>query len=105
MVNGGLDHNKFGLILWWLVCFCIWQKNLGQTYQWLCISMQDVPKTTEAQKGGFQKTWSSPRCPLRSHSLVYIENHLFTVGIGPILNKELEFIFWYNRSDHTYVYS
>ena len=46
-------------------------------------------------------TCSSPICPLRSHSLVCIENHLFIVGIGPILNKELEFIF---RSDCTCVY-
>ena len=30
---------------------------------------------------------------VRSHSLVCIENHLFIVGIGPILNKELEPIF------------
>ena len=34
-----------------------------------------------------------------------IENHLFIVGIGPILNKELEFIYWSDRSDRTYVYS
>ena len=47
------------------------------------------------------KTWSRPRCPLRSHYLVCTENHLFIVGIGPILNKELEFIFWYDRSDRT----
>ena len=42
-------------------------------------------------------TCSSPRCPLRSHSLVCIENHLFIVGIGPFLNKELKFYFliWY----------
>ena len=53
-------------------------------------------------------TWSRPRCPLRSHSLVCIENNLFNVGIGPILNKELEFIFrsdHSDRSDRTYVYS
>ena len=47
-------------------------------------------------------TGSSPICPLRSHSLVYIENHLFIVGIGQILDKEIEFIY---RSDHTYVYN
>ena len=33
------------------------------------------------------KTWSIPICPLRYHSMVCIENHLFIVGIGPILNK------------------
>ena len=48
---------------------------------------------------------SSPRCPLRSHSLVYIENYLFIVEIGPILNKELEFIYRSDRSYHTYTYS
>ena len=50
-------------------------------------------------------TCSSQRCPLRSHSLVCIENHLFILGIGPILNKELEFIFRSDRSDRTCVYS
>ena len=43
-------------------------------------------------------------CPLRSHSLVCIKNQLFIVGIGPILNKELEFIFRSDRSDCTLVY-
>ena len=32
-------------------------------------------------------TCLNPRCPLRSNSLVCTENHLFIVGIGPILNK------------------
>ena len=36
-----------------------------------------------------QLTWSRPIFPLRSHSLVYTKNHLFTIGIVPILNKEL----------------
>ena len=35
------------------------------------------------------KMWSIPRCHLRYHSLVCIENPLFIVGIVPILNKEL----------------
>ena len=36
-----------------------------------------------------------------------IENYLFIVGIpvGPILNKEFEFIFRSDRSDRTYVHS
>ena len=38
-------------------------------------------------------TWTSPRCPLSSHSLVCIKKDSFIVRIGPILNKELEFIF------------
>ena len=46
-------------------------------------------------------TGSSPRCPLRSHSLVSIENHLFIVGIGPILNKEFKFIYQSDWSDFT----
>ena len=37
-------------------------------------------------------TWSSPRCHLCSHYSVCIKNHLFIVGIGPILNEELKFI-------------
>ena len=50
-------------------------------------------------------TCSSPRCPLPSHSLVCIENRLFIVGIGAILNKDLEFIFLSDRYDRTCVYS
>ena len=34
-------------------------------------------------------TCSSPRCPVPSHSLVCSENSLLIIGIGPILNKEL----------------
>ena len=44
-----------------------------------------------------------PRCPLQYHSMVYIKNHLFIVGIGQILNKELEFIYLSDHSDRTYV--
>ena len=39
--------------------------------------------------GGYLKTCSSPRSPLRSHSMVCSKNHLFIVGIGPICDKEL----------------
>ena len=51
------------------------------------------------------KTGYGPRCPLRSHYLVCIENHLLIVGIGPILNNELGFIYRYDRSDRTCVYT
>ena len=51
------------------------------------------------------ETGSSPRFPLRSHSLVCTKNHLFFVGIGPILNKEIKFIYRSDESDRTYVYS
>ena len=50
-------------------------------------------------------TCSSPRRAVRSHSLVCCENSLLIVGIGPILNKELELIFRSDRSDRTCVYS
>ena len=50
------------------------------------------------------RTGSIPRCPLRYHSLVCIENSLFIVGIGPILSKALEFIYRSDRSDRMYVY-
>ena len=53
----------------------------------------------------WHKTGSRPIFSLRSNSLVCIENHLFIVGIEPILNKELEFIFWSDRSNRTCVYS
>ena len=52
-----------------------------------------------------QKTCSSPRRAVRSHYLVCSENSLLIVGIGPILNKELELIFRSDRSDRTCVYS
>ena len=50
-------------------------------------------------------TWSSPRCPLRSHSLLCAENNLFIIGKGLILNKEFGFIFRSDRSDRTCVYT
>ena len=50
-------------------------------------------------------TDSIPKCPLRSHSLVCIENHLFIVGIGPILNKELKFNYRSDCSYFTFFYS
>ena len=50
-------------------------------------------------------TCSNPICTLRSHSLVYIQNNLFIIGIGPIINKEIKFIYRPDRSDCTYVYS
>ena len=56
-------------------------------------------------KPSLHMTWSSPRCPLRSHYLVCIENHLFIIGIGPILNKELKFIFRSDCSDRICVYT
>ena len=51
------------------------------------------------------KTGSRPRCPLRSHSLVRIKNHLFIIGLWLILNKELEFIYLFEHSDSTYIYT
>ena len=47
---------------------------------------------------------SSPRRDVRSHSLVCSENSLLIVGIGPIINKELELIFRSDCSDRTCVY-
>ena len=40
-----------------------------------------------------QQTFSSPRHPLRYHYLVCSENYLFIIGIGPIRDKYLIFIF------------
>ena len=51
------------------------------------------------------KTCSSPRRAVCSYSLVCSENSLLIVGIGPILNKELELVFRSDRSDRTCVYS
>ena len=51
------------------------------------------------------RTCSSPRRAVRSHSLVCSKNSLLIVGIGPILNKELEHIFRSDRSDRMCVYS
>ena len=69
----------------------------------------------DPSRGGGQTDWvmnrrpvdspHSPRCPLQSHSVVYIKNHLFIVQIGPIIDKELEPIYRSDRSDRTYGYS
>ena len=50
-------------------------------------------------------TCSGPIFPLNSHYLVYINNHLFTVVIGPILNKNIKIVFRSDRSDFTCVYT
>ena len=42
----------------------------------------------------YHNTWSSPRCPLRSHSLLHSKNNSYSVGIGPIRDVELTWIFW-----------
>ena len=52
-----------------------------------------------------EMTCSSPRRAVRYHYLVCSENSLLIVGIGPILNKELELIFRPDRSDRMCVYS
>ena len=60
------------------------------------------------QRGGGDtvcRTCSSPRRAVCSHSLVCSENSLLIVGVGPILNKELELIFRSDRSDRTCVYT
>ena len=49
-------------------------------------------------------TWSSLRYPLRYHFLVCIKNYSFIVGIWPILNKELIFIFRSDHFDRTCIY-
>ena len=77
-----------------------YEKLCLSTYQVYCNSDNDYWDVCNKDKTG-----SSPRCHLRYHSLVCIENHLFIVGIGQILKKELEFIYQYDRSDRTYVYS
>ena len=65
----------------------------------------NTPKQQDILCGvNLHMTCSSPRCTIRSHSLVCIKNHLFIVGIGTILNKELELIFRSDRSDHMCVY-
>ena len=46
-------------------------------------------------------TCSSPRRPLRSHSLICSEKYLFIAGIERIRDKEIEFIFRSHRSDCT----
>ena len=38
---------------------------------------------------------------LQYYYLVCIENHLFIVGVGPNLNKELSFIYLSDRSDRS----
>ena len=51
------------------------------------------------------RTCSRPRRDVRSNSLVCSEKSLLIVGIGPILDKELELIFRSNCSDRTFVYT
>ena len=72
-IGGGIFHLRYIVPLW----NGSWMSGLLYMHFFPVISW------------GCQLTCSIPRCPLRSHSLVCIENHLFIVGIGPILDKEL----------------
>ena len=79
------------LTLWYMVCLgptIVYNTNKSNSIMWFLYT-----------------TCSSPRCPVRSHSLVCSEKSLLIVGIGPILNKELELIFRSDCSDRTCVYS
>ena len=60
---------------------------------------------TTSSKPMLYLTCSIPRRAVCSHSLVCSKNHLLIVGIGKILNKELELIFRSDRSDRTCIYS
>ena len=53
----------------------------------------------------FNKTCSSPRRAVCSHSLVCSKSSLLILGIGSVINKYLKLIFWSDRSDRTCVYS
>ena len=84
-------------LLYELYYYPIWKVNIWITmYKWLFVAIGCV-----MVKWCLSTTCSSPRGAVRSHSLVCSEKSLLIVGIGPILNKELEFIF---RSDHHKIY-
>ena len=81
-----MDIFQYALTFFYPVLWLL-NNSCNATYQWLSIM-----------------TGSSPKCTLRSHSLVCTKNNWFIVVIGPILNKELKFIFQSDRSDRTCVY-
>ena len=67
----------------------------------------DIYKNREMERRNLQGVYDGvhPKIsPTISFSGMY-QNHLFIVGIGPILNKDLKFIYRSDRSDLTYVYS
>ena len=63
-------------------------ETIGEAYL-SCVRTKLSPRRYFFSGATLSMTCSSPRRPLRSHSLVCSENHLFIVGIGPIRDKEL----------------
>ena len=63
--------------------------NYSRVYIVQASNMKERQEELNIKGDGVTTTLSIPRYPLRSHSLVYIKNHLFIVGIGPICDKEL----------------
>ena len=69
------------------------QSDLGLEKYWATQSgyfrLATIVALVRGIKDGNLLTGSSPRCPLRSHSLVNIKNNSYFVGIGPICDVEL----------------
>ena len=99
--------------IWTLVLYSISNMNICNIevflYLWYGTLNRYVPvlscRLIHAELLIFLWLGSSPRCHLQYHYLVCLENHLFIVGIEPIFNKELEFIFRSDFSDHMCVFS
>ena len=68
-------------------------------------SQNPTQQANESNDSTVRKMCSRPRRAVRSHSLECSKNYLLIVGIGPILNKDIELIFLSDLSDRTCVYS
>ena len=78
-----------------IICLLQYVYGCPLPWQYHCLVSLTDPKEDLVQPK------MSPKLPF---SVMY-QNHLFIVGKGPILNKELGFIYWSDRSDRTYIYT
>ena len=75
--------------LWWDIPRPPWREHQRQAW----ISPETWSLINTRINVRLRKTCSSPRRDVLSHYLVCSKNYLLIVGIGPILNKELELMF------------
>ena len=99
-----MDIDSYSVSSEYIFSFLGLPRTSSSVHTWLLALPEGevmTPINLLSQKNHILVTWYSPRCHLCSHSLVFIKNHVFIVLTGPIINKELEFIYLSDLSDCT----
>ena len=68
-------------------------KTMFNLHYYSCSGWYITPRVCRQRTREWWKTWSTPRCPLRSHYLVHRKKNSYFLGIGPILDVELTCMF------------